>query len=512
MIAQAERWTGLKLRECIDADPQQRAAMVLEAASLRMDYSRQRLDASVLADLLRLAEECELPAAIEALLGGAELNASEGRAAWHTALRALQPPAPVARLVLDERAHQQRFVEQVLAGELSNAQGEAFTDVINIGIGGSDLGPRLVGRALGPQRKGLRAHFVGNLDSAALSAVLAGLDARRCLCVVVSKSFATQETRLCALAVRQWMQAQGGDVARQFVAVTAMPERAAEFGIEADKLFPMWDWVGGRYSVWSAVGLSVALTLGWESFGELLAGAEAMDRHFAEAPLAQNLPVVWALIGIWNRNFLDYPSQVTAVYSDLLEYLPDWLQQLDMESNGKSVGRDGQVLAHPCAVVQWGGVGTSVQHAFFQLLHQGQDTHPVDFVLPRHVPGADPQMQAALLGNALAQSAALSHGRAPTPEEGHTPQQAAWRTCAGDRPSSLIWLESLDARGIGALLAAYEHRCFVKGWLWGLNSFDQFGVELGKTLAQGIEQGLAGNESAWPDALLRLQAQGLKGL
>lgn len=510
LAAHAVRWQTTQLREVIDRQATQRAEFVVRAAGLALDYSRQRLDQAVLDDLLRLAEQCDLPGARQAMLQGQEINASEGRAVLHTALRAAQPPAAVADVVLSERARQAQFVSAVLDGKIGNAAGESFTDVLNIGIGGSDLGPRLVTEALQRPGVGLRAHFVGNLDSAALDQILAQIDPRRCLCLVVSKSFRTQETRRCAERVQAWLQAHGGDTAAQFVAVTAAPDKAQAFGIAPERLFPMWSWVGGRFSLWSSVGLSAALALGWPAFAELLAGAQEMDEHFAQAPLAENLPVIWALIALWNRNFLDYESTVTAPYSDMLARLPNWLQQLDMESNGKSIGRDGAPLAHACAPVQWGGVGTNAQHAFFQLLHQGREGHPVDFVLPLQVPGADRSLQQQLLGNALAQSAALSHGRGAAELGDFSAEHAAWRTCPGNRPSSLLWLEQLSPRVVGALLAAYEHRCFVQGWLWGLNSFDQFGVELGKDMAAGIEAGLAGDDSAWPDALLRAQAQRLQ--
>lgn len=508
----AQRWQGLRLSEAIAADPSARHALQRSAGPLTLDYARQRLDAPVLADLLALAEQCELPQAISAMCGGQTLNPSEQRRVLHMALRSDQcSDAGVADEVAAERQRMQDFVAAVRQGKLRNAAGQTYTDVINVGIGGSDLGPRLVVSALAglnPDDDGLRAHFMGNPDSADVAARLRALDARRTLCVVVSKSFTTAETRVVAEKVRRWMQAGGGDVAHQFVAVTSAPQAASEFGIAASQQFAMWSWVGGRFSLWSAVGLSVALALGWSQFQALLAGAATVDEHFVNTPLADNLPVLWALTAIWNRNFLGYASQVTAVYSDRLKDLPDWLQQLDMESNGKSVGRDGSALTHATAPIQWGGVGTTVQHAFFQMLHQGGDGHPVDFVLPLHVPGCESAMQNQLIANGLAQSAALSHGRRAA-DEGFSGAAAHWRDCPGNRPSSLIWLQQLDAYGLGALLAAYEHRCFVQGWLWGLNSFDQFGVELGKTLAKGIEAGLAGDDAAWPDALMALQAQRL---
>ncbi len=508
----AARWQKLHLGQVIDGDAQARAALALEAGPLRLDYARQRLDAAVMSDLVALAEVCGLPAAMAAMCRGEILNQSEGRAVLHAALRSDRCGAEVHAQVVAEQRRMRQLVDDVLAGRICNADGEPYTDVINIGIGGSDLGPRLVVQALAglsPQEDGLRGHFLGNPDAADLNARLRALDPRRCLCVIASKSFTTLETQLVAQHVREWLVAGGGDVSRQCLAVTAAVDKAVEFGIPADQTFAMWDWVGGRFSLWSAVGLSAALALGWPRFERLLEGAAAMDAHFFDTPLDRNLPVIWALIGIWNRNFLDATSQVTAVYGERLADLPDWLQQLEMESNGKSAGRDGKPLPHPSSPVQWGGVGTSVQHAFFQMLHQGSEVHPVDFILPRHVPGGDSSMQAQLLGNALGQAAALSHGREGT-AEGHTGDHAAWRQFDGNRPSSLIWLDTLDAHGLGALLAAYEHRCFVQGWLWGLNSFDQFGVELGKVLAKAIDAALADDAQPWPDPLLEQQARPLR--
>ena len=507
----AARWQKLHLAQVIDGDAPARAELALEAGPLCLDYARQRLDKAVLSDLVALAEVCELPTAMEAMCQGETLNQSEGRAVLHAALRSARCGAQVREQVVAEQQRMRKLVDDVLAGRLCNAQGEPYTDVINIGIGGSDLGPRLVVQALAgltPQYDGLRAHFFGNPDAADLNVRLRSLDPRRCLCVIASKSFTTLETQLVAQHVRSWLVAGGGDVSRQCLAVTAAVDKAAEFGIPADQTFAMWDWVGGRFSLWSAVGLSAALALGWARFERLLEGAASMDAHFFATPLDRNLPVIWGLIGIWNRNFLAASSQVTAVYSERLADLPDWLQQLEMESNGKSVGRDGKPLPHPTSPVQWGGVGTSVQHAFFQMLHQGSEAHPVDFILPRDVPGTDASMQAQLLGNALGQAAALSHGRSGS-AEGHSGEHAAWRQFDGNRPSSLIWLETLDAYDLGALLAAYEHRCFVQGWLWGVNSFDQFGVELGKVLARAIDTALGDDSQPWPDPLLAQQARKL---
>lgn len=490
-------WQQRHLRDY--SDHQRAQELICEAAGLRLDFSRQRLDADVLTALLDLAQQCGLAAGRDALLAGEPVNTTEQRAAWHTALRADPPPPAVADAILSARQRIATYVRAVHEGQIRNRAGERYTDVINIGVGGSDLGPRLATAVLASPR-GLRPHFCGNLDSAALQRLLATINPRRCLVVVCSKSFTTLETLACAQWLRQWLVAGGGSVEQQFLAVTACADKAQAFGLSTEQIFPMWDWVGGRFSLWSAVGLSTALVAGWEAFEELLAGARSMDRHFAQAPLAQNLPVIWGLIAVWNRNFLDYTTQVTVPYCDALALLPAWMQQLEMESNGKAVDREGRSIQHATAPVHWGGVGTDGQHAYFQLLHQGGQAHPVDFVLPIAVPDAQADMQRQLLASALAQSAALAQGATAS---------TAWAHFSGNRPSSLVLLRSLSAFHLGALLAACEHRCFVAGWLWGINSFDQFGVELGKTLTRQIMAGLAGDDSAWPDALSAAQAKAL---
>lgn len=475
-----------QLRDLFSADRGRAAALTVSAAGLEFDFSRQHVSREAIDELVGLAQARELPRAIEAMFAGEAINRTESRAAWHVALRAPHdagyPDGVHAQL--DAIAS---FVDAVRSGAWRGFSGASITDVVNIGIGGSDLGPRLVCRALMAADSVPRVHFVANADPAELDDVLARLAPETTLFVVTSKTFSTVETLSNARAARAWLRAGGAGaahVAEHFVAVTANPDRAQAFGIE--RCFAFWDWVGGRFSLWSAVGLPVALGLGMDGFRSLLAGAHALDEHFRSAPLAENLPVLMALIGVWNRNFMGFSSQLVVPYSQRLSEFVGWLQQLDMESNGKSVRADGQPVAVATAPVVWGAVGSNAQHAFFQMLHQGSTPLPVDFVLP--LGDGDDARQRELAANCVAQAEALMHGRAADELEatGDGANSIAHRVCPGNRPSSLILMPRLDAHHLGALLAAFEHKVFAQGVIWGINSFDQWGVELGKSLAQQI--------------------------
>ncbi len=414
--------------------------------------------------------------------------------------------------VLDRMA---AFCDRVRAGQWRGARGDAITDVVNIGIGGSDLGPRMVCAALDAVAgEGPRLHFVANVDGAQLAAVLEALDPAHTLFVVTSKTFTTQETMANAGAARRWLvDALGADaVPRHFVAVSTNLDAVAAFGIERDNSFGFWDWVGGRYSVWSAVGLSVMLRIGPPMFRQLLAGAHAMDRHFVEAPSGQNLPVLLALLAVWNQGALGCVTQVIAPYAQRLVFFTGWLQQLEMESNGKRVLRDGTPSGRTTPAV-WGDVGTNGQHAFFQMLHQGSEIHPVDFILPMAADHALPDLQRLLIANALAQAAAMMRGktadevRAELSDRGMTgaalEHAIPHRVFPGNRPSNLVLLPRLDAFHLGALMAMYEQRTFVLSVMWGVNAYDQWGVELGKQLATRLlkpgaaqDQGLDGSTRA----------------
>jgi glucose-6-phosphate isomerase len=457
------------LRDAFARDPARFQSLSFEAPHLFADLSKNLLDSATLHFLLDLARECAVEAQRDAMLHGDVVNTTEARTVLHTALRAPKGAAPFGELVHDVLDRMLAFADAVPQ--------RGITDVVNIGIGGSDLGPQMVVPALDAYvRPGLKLHFVSNVDAHAIEPVLRGLDARRTLFVVASKTFTTQETMTNAALARAWFVAQGGgDVSKHFVATTTNLEAAAAFGIETT--FGFWDWVGGRFSLWSAIGLPIAIALGAEQFRKLLAGAHALDRHFASAPLQRNLPVLLALLDVWYRNFHRFASRSVAPYHQGLARLPAYLQQLEMESNGKRVDRDGQMLPFATAPVVWGEPGTNGQHAFFQLLHQGSDVIPVEFIAVKHATHAHADSQRKLLANCLAQSQALMQGRGPA--EAGTPQ----REFPGNRPSTTLLLERLEPASLGALIALYEHRVFVAGALWGINSFDQWGVELGKELA-----------------------------
>ena len=475
-----------------------------EGAGLTLDLSRQRIGQAQLGALLDYAAAVAFDSRRTAMLRGDIVNPTEGRRAWHTALRT--PPGPRQP---EEVAHclsrMTRFVRAVREGSWTGERGQRITDVVNIGIGGSHLGPQMACEAL--ERftdPGLRVHFLSNVDPAAWLNLRARLDPDRTLVIVASKSWKTLETARNMEAALQWLRESGiteAGLARHLAGVTAAPELAAASGIGESTLFPFWDWVGGRYSLWSAIGLPVMLAIGPDHFDALLAGAHEMDTHFAQTDAPRNLPLMLALTAFWNRLLDPCATEVIAPYCDPLRRLPAYLQQLQMESNGKSVDEQGQPLGWKTAAVTWGAPGTDAQHSFFQALHQGTDAHPVEFVLalPER---ADPQRrEEALLANAIAQAQALMLGRshaqvvAALLEQGlpaaQAERDAAHRVHPGDRPSTTLLIGQLTPHSLGALIAMYEHKTAALAWLWGINPFDQWGVELGKQMAGPIEQALS---------------------
>lgn len=496
--AHAERLAGIRITTLFERDAERPQRFTLEHDGLLADFSKQRLDDAVQRELLALAEQAGLSQGIRALFAGAQVNFTEERPALHMALRggAATPDADQSALQ-ESDARLRTFARSIREGQARGSSGARIRHVINLGIGGSDLGPRMVCEALAPTgNPSLRVSFVANIDPQELDAALCEAEPASTLFIVSSKSFSTLETLANARAARAWLRAGLGadaDTAAHFAAVSNRADLAAEFGIAADRVFAVPAWVGGRFSVWSAVGLPVLIALGETGFDALLAGARSIDEHFRDAPLSHNLPVMLGLIGLWNSNFLGIGDLAALPYAHGLRNFPAWLQQLEMESNGKQCHRDGSTVAFDTAAVVFGHAGTVGQHAFHQLLYQGTRTIAADFIVPVM---AHDERSRALYENALAQSEALMCGRDLAGARtgllaaGHS-SQAADRlaphlVCPGNQPSTTLLLAGLTPRTLGQLLALYEHKTFVQGWIWGINSFDQYGVELGKEMARRL--------------------------
>ena len=490
------------LRDLFAADPQRFERFSVSFGDLTLDYSKNRITGETVRLLTALAEAADVAGLREAMFAGEAINTSEDRAVLHVALRnrANRPihvgggdVMPGVNAVL---ARMQAFAGAVRSGAMAGATGKAFSDVVNIGIGGSDLGPAMAVAALSPYRgTGPNVHFVSNVDGAHIADTLAGLDPQTTLFLIASKTFTTAETMTNAGTARAWIGDALGEAAigDHFAALSTNPAKAAEFGIAEDRVFSFWDWVGGRYSLWSAIGLPLAISIGFDNFKRLLDGAHAMDEHFRSAPPAENMPVLMALIGIWHRNVWDMPTHAVLPYDQRLHRFAAHLQQLDMESNGKRVTRAGNPVGCATAPVIWGEPGTNGQHAFFQLLHQGTDIVPCDFLIAAEPHENLGDHHARLIANCLAQSQALAFGksedevRAELAETGMAKEQidalAPHKVFAGNRPSNTLIYRRLDPATLGMLVALYEHKIFVQGAIWDINSFDQWGVELGKALA-----------------------------
>lgn len=485
-------------------NPQRARQFVLDACGLTLDYSKNHISESVRELLVDTAHEAMLKTAIEALFTGEKVNNTEDRSALHVALR-----SPNAETEEEQAVHQTltkvtRFVEKVHAGKWRGHTDLAITDVVNIGIGGSDLGPRMVTAALKPfHLPHVTLHFVANIDGADIADRLAQLTPDTTLFIVASKSFTTLETLENATTARQWLLNAGcseGDIAKHFVSITANVDKAVDFGIAKENLFPMWDWVGGRYSLWSAIGLPIALALGAEQFKQLLAGAHEMDEHFRHSEFANNIPVIQALLAFWYNQFWDAHSQVILPYNTLLKDFPAFLQQLDMESLGKRVNREGETVDYPTGLVIWGSEGSNGQHSFYQLLHQGTRTIPADFIVNRRAQHDIAHQQEHLVACCLSQSQALMAGKgleqakqelvASGMLEPDAARLAPHKVIPGNRPSSTLFMEELNPHTLGALIALYEHKVFVLSVLMNINAFDQWGVELGKQLSGPIHAAL----------------------
>ncbi len=495
---------ALDLRDAFGADASRFESFSFEAAGIFADLSKNLIDAPTLDLLLALARECRIAERREALFAGEPVNATEGRAVLHTALRAPRGTAPHGDEVHEVLERMLGYVERI-----RDTAASGIRDIVNIGIGGSDLGPQMVVPALDAWvHRGLRFHFVSNVDGHDIAPVLRDLDPASTLFVIASKTFTTQETMANAHVAKQWFLDHGGtDTQRHFVATTTNVAAAAAFGI--DTTFGFWDWVGGRYSLWSAIGLPIALAIGAEAFRELLAGAHAMDVHAREAPDALNLPLLLGLLDVWYRNFHGFTSRSVAPYHQGLRRFPAYLQQLEMESNGKRVDLDGEPVPFATSPVVWGEPGTNGQHAYFQMLHQGTDVIPVEFILVREPTHPYADLHTKLLANGLAQAQALMLGkradealgeRVPTASPDLAPDVLArHRTFPGNRPSTTFVLDKLTPAALGALVALYEHRVFTSGALWGINSFDQWGVELGKALCNDLLPRMASGDTTGLD-------------
>ncbi|MAP22738.1 glucose-6-phosphate isomerase [Marisediminitalea sp.] len=509
----AESVKSAHMRDWFADDAQRAERLQASACGIFLDYSKNRVTDDVLTALFDLADAQGVDAQKAAMFNGEIINTTEGRAVLHTALRnfsgnpVMVDGKDVMPEVLATLDKIQAFTHSIHSGEHKGYTGKAIKHVVAIGIGGSFLGPKIMTEALKPYRTdAVKVHFVANVDGCHIHDVLSERDHEDTLIVMSSKSFSTQETLQNTLTAKAWFLKQGGtqeDIAKHFVAVSSNVKAATEFGIAEENIFPMWDWVGGRYSLWSAIGLPISLALGFDNFKGLLEGAYAMDEHFKTAPKEQNLPVLLAVLGVWYRNFFDAQSQVLLPYYHYLRGLPAYVQQLDMESNGKLVTQAGEAIDYETGPIIWGSEGTNGQHSFHQLIHQGHGVIPVDFLMPLNVPNQDDTHHAMLASNCFGQAQALMQGKTFEDcyadlngkglDDAEQTRLAQHKTMPGNKPSNTILFEKLDPFTLGALVAMYEHKVFVQGVIWQLNSFDQWGVELGKVLGNQVLAGIQGD-------------------
>jgi glucose-6-phosphate isomerase len=495
----------LHLKDLFKDDNQRFSKMSIQFEDILLDYSKNRVDDETVALLIQVAKECMLNDAIKAMFGGEKINMTEGRPVLHVALRN-QSNTPIMvdgkDVMPDVNAvlsQMQQFSEAVISGAWKGYTGKTITDVVNIGIGGSDLGPVMVTEALKAYKNHLNLHFVSNVDGTHIAETLKGLKPESTLFLIASKTFTTQETMANAHSARDWFLAAGAkeaDIAKHFAALSTNGKAVSAFGIDTKNMFEFWDWVGGRYSLWSAIGLSICLSIGFDNFKELLAGAHAMDNHFRDTEFEQNIPVILALNGIWYNNFFDAQTQAILPYDQYMHRFAAYFQQGDMESNGKHVDRDGNEVDYSTGPIIWGEPGTNGQHAFYQLIHQGTKLIPCDFIAPAQSHNPLGEHHTLLLSNFFAQTEALMNGK--TEEEviaelkasGKTEQEIAeiapFKVFEGNRPTNSILVKKITPRSLGSLIAMYEHKIFVQGILWNIYSFDQWGVELGKQLAGKI--------------------------
>lgn len=486
----AEQNGSDRIADYFSQQPLRFSDMSIQVAGILLDYSKNKISPQVLQQLIALAQASDLCSRRDQMYRGEKINLSEKRSVLHTALRNLtaepvfvegQNVMPKITAGLDKMCS---FSEDIHTGRWLGCTGKPIKHVINIGIGGSDLGPQLICRALSKYCvAGLDLHFIASVDGSHHQEVLAKIDPEQSLFIISSKSFTTQETLLNAKSIKAWFLAhprfKESDIAQHFVAVSADINAAVQFGIASDNVFEFWDWVGGRYSLWSSIGLPIVLSTGYQHFYQLLQGAHEIDKHFQNAPLTENLPVLLALVGIWNINFQGYHSHGIIPYDQSLSRLPAFIQQLDMESNGKSIDREGKKINYHTSPIIWGQSGSNGQHAFFQMLHQGSSVVPVDFIASLTHPTDTPEHNRSLLSNMLAQAEAFMLGS-------EDKSQVNFNNCSGNRPSNILLLDEVSPKILGALIAIYEHKVFTQGVIWNVNSFDQWGVQLGKKLASSI--------------------------
>jgi len=505
-------WNTTSIKNLFDLDINRVGHYSLHAGGLCLDYSRNPVNDKTLIFFARLWRQGKVAAAVERLYDGEGVNLTERRAAWHTALRNPNPPLEVAETL----QRMESLVKSIHSGEWRGYNGKVITDVVNLGIGGSDLGPRMVTQALSSfHLPAIRTHFVANIDPEDITTTLASLRPETTLFIVASKSFSTLETLSNATLARQWFLAAGKtpDIARHFIAVSTAVDKAKDFGIAEKNIFPLWDWVGGRYSLWSAIGLPIALACGMDHFKALLHGAHTMDRHFRESPVLENMPAILALLEIWYSQFFSAQTHAVLPYSHALRDFPNFLQQLEMESNGKRVDRQGRNVGYPSGSIIWGSSGTIGQHSFHQLLHQGTAFIPVDFILPLTFTikgnAQVEEQHRQLVANCLAQSEALLYGldldaaKVQLKKAGKSTAEAnklaPHKVIPGNRPHNIISMDVLTPETLGALIALYEHKVYAQSVILNINAFDQWGVELGKQLSQPIYNAISGDSTELVD-------------
>ncbi|MEY4955172.1 MAG: hypothetical protein RI981_1257 [Bacteroidota bacterium] len=513
LVEDRKRLASLPIKRLFEKDVNRQEKFSILDQDILLDYSKNIIDETSFANLIKLSEECGLAEAIKAQFSGEKINQNENRAVLHTALRAKASKSiivdgdDIIPGIQSVKTHMKEFSNQVISGAWKGFTGKAITDVVNIGIGGSDLGPVMVTEALKPYKNHLNIHFVSNVDGTHIAETLKKVNPETTLFLIASKTFTTQETMANAFSARNWFLASAKDeaaVSKHFVALSTNAKAVGEFGIDVANMFEFWDWVGGRYSLWSAIGLSISLSIGFDNFELLLAGANEMDEHFATASFDKNMPVILALLGIWYVNFFDAATHAILPYDQYMHRFAAYFQQGDMESNGKSVDRNGNRVTYATGPVIWGEPGTNGQHAFYQLIHQGTQLIPADFIAPAITHNKIGNHHTLLMSNFFAQTEALMNGKtkevveaelvkAGMPET-EIARLSPFKVFEGNKPTNSILVKEINPKTLGALIAMYEHKIFVQGVIWNVFSFDQWGVELGKQLANSILPELEHNE------------------